>query len=517
MDDAAYTLVDEDAAAPRDAAAATPTLMGLASPIIANQMIGIFIPSFLTIAAVGQAAGARAVAALAMATTFANITGWSLVVGISEGCDTLASQAYGAGQHAVCGAILQRGVALSAAGAAVVTVLWTQAERALIAFGQPRELARMAGAYCLWYIPALWAFAAVQPLRRWLTALGVTRPFFFIGCVQLVVQCAAVVALLGARCDPMIAAAAAWGVSHAVTLVVTLAFAARRSAAARACWRGWSRSAVCDRAGLATFARLALPAYTMLGLEWWTFEIATLLAGLLPHASTALAAENLGLQLVVIFFMIPLGVGTAVATRVGQLLGARETRAARRVPPRGLACFAGCFVPLGALMLLPPVQRACSKLFVSDAGTVADDDASGGGDDVDGDDDGLTLVALFARIAPWVVLEQAFDGVKEVLNGTLRGLGQQAAGVVTSFVAYAVVMVPLMIVFAFEVGQSWAPGVPGLFVGMTCGSATHAALNLLLALRWTDFEKASEIAYERANAAAAKDDEQAAGRVDAPA
>ena len=215
--------------------------------------------------------------------------------------------------------------------------------------------------------------------------------------------------------------------------------------------------------------------------------------------------------------MIPLGIGTAVATRVGQLLGARETRAARRVPPRGLACFAGCFVPLGALMLLPPVQRACSKLFVSDAGTVADDDASGGGDDDDGEDDGLTLVALFARIAPWVVLEQAFDGVKEVLNGTLRGLGQQAAGVVTSFVAYAVVMVPLMIVFAFEVGQSWAPGVPGLFVGMTCGSATHAALNLLLALRWTDFEKASEIVYERANAAAAKDDEPAEDRSDAPA
>ena len=46
---------------------------------------------------------------------------------------------------------------------------------------------------------------------------------------------------------------------------------------------------------------------------------------------------------------------------------------------------------------------------------------------------GASSIALFARIAPWVVLEQAFDGVKEVLNGTLRGLGQQAAGVVTSF------------------------------------------------------------------------------------
>ena len=159
MDDAAYALVDDatPTAARADAASETRTLLKLASPIVANQMIGFFIPSFLTIAAVGQAAGARAVAALAMATTFANITGWSLIVGISEGCDTLASQAFGAGQHAVCGAILQRGVALSAVGAAVVTVLWTQAERALIAFGQPRELARAAGAYCLWYIPALWA------------------------------------------------------------------------------------------------------------------------------------------------------------------------------------------------------------------------------------------------------------------------------------------------------------------------------------------------------------------------
>ena len=64
----------------------TVRVMGLASPIIANQLIGYFVPSFLTIALVGQVAGEREVAALAIATTFANITGWSLIVGISEGC-----------------------------------------------------------------------------------------------------------------------------------------------------------------------------------------------------------------------------------------------------------------------------------------------------------------------------------------------------------------------------------------------------------------------------------------------
>ena len=61
-----------------------------------------------------------------------------------------------------------------------------------------------------------------------------------------------------------------------------------------------------------------------------------------------------------------------------------------------------------------------------------------------------------------------------------------------------------MIFFAFELGgQNLAPGVPGLFVGMSLGSATHAALNLLLALRWIDFERAADVACERANQAAA--------------
>ena len=85
--------------------------------------------------------------------------------------------------------------------------------------------------------------------------------------------------------------------------------------------------------------------------------------------------------------------------------------------------------------------------------------------------------------------------MKEVLNGTLRGLGQQAAGVATSVVAYCVVMVPLMYALAFEVGQSWAPGVPGLFVGMTAGSATHATLNLLLAPPRETYDTSSGVPY----------------------
>ena len=46
MDDAAYALVDDatPTAARADAASETRTLLKLASPIVANQMIGFFIP-----------------------------------------------------------------------------------------------------------------------------------------------------------------------------------------------------------------------------------------------------------------------------------------------------------------------------------------------------------------------------------------------------------------------------------------------------------------------------------------
>ena len=202
--------------------------------------------------------------------------------------DTLASQAYGAGQHAVCGAILQRGVALSAAGAAVVTVLWTRRSARSSPLGSPAS-------------SRAWrARTACGTRRRDPRAVAPSRRSSRCGVVAHRARRDAPPsssAASSSSCSAppssgssaraaksMIAARGVPRVSHAVTLP-SRCLLRRATGAGRA--RVLARLVALgrrDRAGLATFARLALPAYTMLGLEWWTFEIATLLAGLRPRA-----------------------------------------------------------------------------------------------------------------------------------------------------------------------------------------------------------------------------------------
>jgi Na+-driven multidrug efflux pump len=58
----------------------------------------------------------------------------------------------------------------------------------------------------------------------------------------------------------------------------------------------------------------------MLCAEWWGFEIHALIAGL--KGTVALGAQSLILNTAQLAFMVPLGMGVAASTRVGNALGA---------------------------------------------------------------------------------------------------------------------------------------------------------------------------------------------------
>ena len=75
----------------------------------------------------------------------------------------------------------------------------------------------------------------------------------------------------------------------------------------------------------------------MMCLEWWLFEIANMLAGLLPNAEESLAVGGVCVQLVSLAFMVPLGVSIGLRIRVSHLLGA----------PSSL-CACNCYLKPGA-------------------------------------------------------------------------------------------------------------------------------------------------------------------------
>ena len=73
---------------------------------------------------------------------------------------------------------------------------------------------------------------------------------------------------------------------------------------------------------------LGLPAAIQITLEVGVFASATALAGRLPPA--ALAAHQIAVNIAAFTFMVPLGVASAGAVRVGQAVGRRDPRGAAR-------------------------------------------------------------------------------------------------------------------------------------------------------------------------------------------
>jgi MATE family multidrug resistance protein len=97
-------------------------------------------------------------------------------------------------------------------------------------------------------------------------------------------------------------------------------------------------------------------------LEVGVFAAATALAGRLPAA--ALAAHQIAVNIAAFTFMVPLGVGSAGAVRVGQALGRRDAAGAARSGWTALALGSGFMACSAAVFLLLP--GALIGAFTSD-------------------------------------------------------------------------------------------------------------------------------------------------------
>ena len=81
-----------------------------------------------------------------------------------------------------------------------------------------------------------------------------------------------------------------------------------------------------------------------------------------------------------------------------------------------------------------------------------------------------------------------------MISGVIRGVGHQLWGAAVTFTAYYVVGLPVGISLALATDL----GVVGMWIGLLCGSVTHAAIYIviLLALNW---QKESERAIKTAS------------------
>ena len=196
--------------------------------------------------------------------------------------------------------------------------------------------------------------------------------------------------------------------------------------------------------------RLGLPAALQITLEMGVFATATALAGLLDAAS--LAGHQIALTAASVTFMVPLGVSSAGAVRVGHAVGRADRPGAAAAGWTALLIGVTFMSVAGLAFLVLP--EAIVRAFSSDATVIRT---------------GATLLVVAAFF-------QLFDGVQVVATGILRGLGDTRSPMLWNLVGHWMLGLPVGYGLCFVAGR----GITGLWIGLCVGLISVGAVLLLI-------------------------------------
>jgi MATE family multidrug resistance protein len=206
---------------------------------------------------------------------------------------------------------------------------------------------------------------------------------------------------------------------------------------------------------------LGTPASAQMLLEVGVFSLSTALAA--KFAATELAAHQIVLQTASILFMVPLGIGSAASSLVGQAVGAENP---------GLACRTGN----SALVLGFGFALISSTLLIVFAEPVLGIYTRDG-----------AVIESAKKILFIAALFQISDGAQAISTGALRGLGNTLTAAVTNGVGHWLIGLPLGLYFGFYRGM----GITGIWIGLAAGLTSVAGT---LVFSWMKAMRGSSVA-----------------------
>jgi MATE family multidrug resistance protein len=373
-------------------------------------------------------------------------------MGVMLGLDALVSQSYGAGRLDDCVRWLQHGVSLSVVVSPALMLLFYAGLTTIDHWKLHPEVHALAAPYLRIIGLSTFPLLFYATFRRYLQGIHVVRPVM-VALVSANIVNAAVnwVLIYGKLGAPALGVeGAAWAtvlarVYMAVFLCVAIVREHRR--------RGDAHPHVpfaLDLARVRRLLALGVPAASQVTLEVGVFAAASFLAGRLDPVS--LGSHQIALNIAALSFMIPLGLASAGAVRVGHAVGAGDLRRAVHAGWTALGVAAAITAAIGLLFILAPLPLL--RPFTSDARVL---------------EIGVRLLAIAAAF-------QLFDGTQAVATGVLRGIGDTRTPMVMNVIGHWVLGLPAGYALCF--GAGW--GVAGLWTGLSIG-LTFCAIVLTFA------------------------------------
>lgn len=403
---------------------------------------------------------ALSLSGVSIATSFTNVTGFSLVIGLAGGLETLCGQAYGAGQYKKFGSYTYGAMISLIPICLPVSVLWIFMDRILIAIGIDSDISIVARKYAICLVPALFANAILIPLLRYFQCQSMVLPMLLSNCATVCIHVPLCWALVYKWELGYIGAALAIGLSYWLNVFFLALYMAFSSSCEKT--RGLYLDDIFS--SIKEFLHIALPSAAMVCLEWWTFELLLLLAGLLPDSKLETSVLSVCLTTVSLHYYVQYGISAAGSTRVSNELGAGNPETARGV------VYVSLILSATEAVIVSTALFFCRNIF----GYAFSNDKG--------------VVDYVAEVAPLLCLSIIMDSFQIVLSGIVRGCGWQHIDAFVNLGAYDLVAAPVAVLLCFVAHLRGK----GLWIGILTGTTVQATSYVVITAMINWKKQASE-------------------------
>ncbi|KAD4888508.1 hypothetical protein E3N88_20581 [Mikania micrantha] len=429
-------------------------LMSMAVPITAMNCL-VFLRAVVSVLFLGRL-GSLELAGGSLSLGFTNITGYSVLVGLASGLEPVCSQAYGSNSSSkweLLSASLSRMVFILVMAIVPISLLWLNLEPLMLLMGQDAAITSMAATYCIYSLPDLLTNCLLQPLRVFLRSQAVTKPLMWCSLIAVAFHVPlnyVLVVVMGLGVGGVAMASVVTNLNMTVLMIGYVWVYGKW----KWTWR-WT-----DGDGMWSLVRLSVTSCMGICLEWWWYEIVTVLAGYLANPRLAVAGTGILIQTTSMMYTVPMALAGCASARVGNELGAGRPNKAKLAALVALAC----------ALLVGFVNVIWTIVFRDKWGALFTHDHM--------------LQSLVSSVMPIMGLCELGNCPQTTGCGILRGTARPAVGARINLGSFYFVGTPVAVGLAFF----YKVGFSGLWFGLLSAQFACVVSVLYMVLVQTDWE-----------------------------
>ncbi|KAE9596989.1 putative multi antimicrobial extrusion protein [Lupinus albus] len=382
-----------------------------------------------------------------------------LMLGMSSALETLCGQAFGAKKHYMLGVYMQRSWVILFITSVVVLPWFLFTTPILILFGQPPEIANLAGVISKWLIPTHLAFAFFFPLHFFLQSQLKNKVIAWVSLVALVLHAFISWLVLYKFELGVISVVAAGNISWWIMVLGYFGYIVLGNCPST--WTGFSLEAF---SGLREFTTLSVASGIMICLEVWYDKVLMLMTGILHNAKTSVEALTICLSINIWQLMFPLSFLAAVGVRVANELGAGNGKGAKFATM--VAVMTSFIISVFFWLLIMNFRSKFAYIFSSSE----------------------VVIEEVNKLSPLLGFTILLNSVQPVLSGVAVGSGWQKYVAYINLGCYYGIGLPL----GYLLGFVFNLGVEGIWAGLIFGGTAVQTLILTVITIRCNWDKEAE-------------------------